>query len=176
MVFCCMIVDLVWLNVESVVNLDLWFVVNYDWIWVMCLCVFVVNFVNGLFEVVVCVKFEVLIVVLCEFLCWYGYCDFAALAFFEYELVGIVDLIEFVGDCDCNFVCFLCIVGGVGFDYVVLYDMLLYDGFRFEQLVECGFVNEVWLFVDYIECSVLWEIVEVKWIYDEVFCLFGFEC
>ncbi len=170
-----------WPNVQSRANSDPWIAQHHDSIRVMRPRVLVINFSNQLATDELERQTQKLIDAVAESSRYHGYSDPDAPAFLQYEVFKFIDLRDpdrskgngsrspIKPD----------IESGINMDYSALYNERfteLYDirdpwdpsrRLGLEELVDRGFVHEVWFFVcvdDWLRC---YECIEIKPVYDE---------
>jgi hypothetical protein len=171
-----------WPNPVSQSNSDPWLVRNHDQIRVMRPRVLVLVFMNDWHDEVA--KTEQLIESLRQSSRYHGYSNDEAQPFLEYEVVKYVDLRDLpdISTPDGNSTSYPRVTDwtdGNNFAYEQLYteEFAEYFGFEdpdspgtyllLEQLVERGFINEVWFFAYHRDYGAPYETIENKQYYDQ---------
>ncbi len=179
--------DTVWPNAKSRANSDPWLVANHDKIKLMKPRLLVLNFVNGLSHDDAARKVDDVRFALKEATRWHGYKDPKAPPFIEYEVAKHVDLVDDdpkKGAADGNSSLYPRVKDwkeGLNFDYSRLYTEEFTKHYAFADpenknkkktillslgdLVERGYVHEVWFLAKQGSLGAPWECVETKQTY-----------
>ncbi len=179
--------NLVWPNAVSKANSDEWLVKNHDLIREMRPRLLVLNFVNGLSAADARAKVDGLIAAIRESSRYHGFEDPNAPAFLDYQVFKLVDLTDSAPPADKldgNSTRYPRIPNwkeGINFQYSQLFGEKFagyYDAgdpdnptrrLSLRELVEKGFVHEVWFLAKQGQYGAPFESIEVKQAYDEAF-------
>jgi len=175
-----------WPNSESESNSDPWIIDHHDELGVMQPRVLVLNFSNTTSMDAAAAKAEQFVRAIGESTRWHGYENPAAEIFLDYEIDRIVDLRDDppVTTCDGNSTKYPRKPGwvsGNNFEYSALYDEPYTTWFGYpdpeapgsflslSELVNRGFIHELWFFANHGACGAPYETIELKQYYDGAF-------
>lgn len=171
-----------WPNAVSCANSDAWLAEHHDELQVMRPRLLVINFANPNPARRMREQTQQLIKALAESSRYHGYKDSNAPAFLQYQVFKYVDLRDGAkGNCALTPIKKPAPPGAMNFDYGALFSAR-YAGYwgvrapaqperflRLDELIDQGYVHEVWFFIDPDETVRCFECVEMKPRYDEQF-------